>query len=361
MHPWNKLVLAALHRFNPETAHHIAIRALEHGLVGNYSRKDDPILLSEVLGIEFSNPVGLAAGFDKDARAIDGALKLGFGFVEAGTVTPMPQPGNPKPRLFRLDEDQAVINRFGFNSEGLEAFKRRFTSWKNKTSSRGIVGANVGKNKLTVDATADYVMGIEALAPFADYLVVNLSSPNTPGLRALQSKDPITELLDRTIQARDKIAGDCEHKPPLLAKIGPDLSQENMHDVVEAALATGVDGLIVGNTTVERPQGLLSAHSNEEGGLSGLPLTDLSNNCLGQIYQLCSGRIPIIGCGGIASGEDAYAKIRAGASLVQIYSALIFRGLQLVSDVKHELATLLRRDCFTSVADAVGADHRMNA
>ena len=361
MHLWNKLVLSVLHRFDPETAHHIAIWALEHGFAGNYSKKDDPILLSKVLGIKFSNPVGLAAGFDKDARAIDGALKLGFGFVEAGTVTPVPQPGNPKPRLFRLDEDQAVINRFGFNSEGLEAFQKRFASWKNKAGSPGIVGANVGKNKLTVDATVDYVVGIEALTPFADYLVVNLSSPNTPGLRALQAKDPITELLDRTIRARDKIAVNCEHRPPLLAKIGPDLSQEDVRDVVEAALATGVDGLIVGNTTIERPKGLLSAHSNAEGGLSGLPLTDLSNNCLAQIYRLCGGRIPIIGCGGIASGEDAYAKICAGASLVQIYSALVFRGLQLVSDVKYELAALLRRDGFTSVAEAVGADHRASA
>ncbi len=361
MRLWDKLVLSTLYRFGPETSHHVAIWALENGLAGNYARLDDPILATNALGIAFPNPVGLAAGFDKDARAVDGALKLGFGFVEAGTVTPRPQPGNPKPRLFRLDEDQAVINRFGFNSEGLEAFKKRLARRKSKSSSRGIVGANVGKNKLTKDAAADYVAGIEALTPLADYLVVNLSSPNTPGLRDLQAKDSITELLDRTIGARDRMAASMDNKPPLLAKIGPDLSRGDMHDIAEAALATGVDGLIVGNTTVERPAGLVSAYRNEAGGLSGRPLAELSTDCLAQIYRLCGGKIPIIGCGGIANGQDAYAKIRAGASLVQLYSALVFGGLRLVSDVKDELAALLCRDGFTSVADAVGADLRSEA
>jgi dihydroorotate dehydrogenase len=355
---WNKLVLSALYQLDPETAHHVAIWTLENGLSGNYAGSDDPILTTTVLGIEFPNPVGLAAGFDKDARAIDGALKLGFGFVEAGTVTPRPQPGNPKPRLFRLDEDQAVINRFGFNSEGLEPFRKRLSQRINKGPRGGIVGANVGKNKLTEDAAADYVAGIEALTPFSHYLVVNLSSPNTPGLRALQAKDPITDLLERTIAARDKMAAGLETKPPLLAKIGPDLSLQDMQDIVDVALATGVDGLIVGNTTIERPEGLASVKCREAGGLSGLPLTELSTACLAQIYSLCGGKIPIIGCGGVANGQDAYAKIRAGASLVQLYSALVFRGLQLVPEVKRELAALLRRDGFVCVADAVGADHR---
>ena len=361
MRLWNKLVLSVLHRLDPEAAHHAAIWALERGLAENFAGDDDPILATRVFGIAFPNPLGLAAGFDKDARAIDGALKLGFGFVEAGTVTPRPQPGNPKPRLFRLDEDDAVINRFGFNSEGLEAFKGRLARRKNAPGAGGIVGANVGKNKLTEDGAADYVAGIEALTPYADYLVVNLSSPNTPGLRALQAKDPITELLGRTIRARDKNATGLKKKPPLLAKIGPDLAVEEMRDIVEVALASGVDGLIVGNTTVTRPEGLVSVHRSEAGGLSGRPLTPLSTACLAQIYRLCGGKIPIIGCGGVASGQDAYAKIRAGASLIQLYSAFVFQGLQIASDVKRQLADLLRRDGFTSVSQAVGADYRRNS
>jgi dihydroorotate dehydrogenase len=263
--------------------------------------------------------------------------------------------------LFRLDADEGVINRFGFNSQGVQAFKMRLSRWKNNLASRGIVGANVGKNKLTTDAAADYVTGIEALTPFADYLVVNLSSPNTPGLRALQAKDPITDLLERVIRARDKVAADLERKPPLLAKVGPDLSPQDMRDIADAAKDTGVDGLIIGNTTVERPDGLVSAQRNEAGGLSGRPLVALSTACLAQFYCLTGGALPLIGCGGIASGQDAYNKIRAGASLVQLYSALVFGGLQLVTDIKRDLAALLRRDGFASVADAVGAEHRSTA
>lgn len=358
MRLWNKLVLSALYRLDPETAHHAAIWALEHGLAGSFLTDDDPVLATRVFGIDFFNPVGLAAGFDKDARAIDGALKLGFGFVEAGTVTPRPQPGNPKPRLFRLDEDEAVINRFGFNSEGLEAFKTRLGRRMKNSTLGGVVGANVGKNKLTEDGAADYVTGIEALTPLANYLVVNLSSPNTPGLRALQAKDLISDLLECSISARDKSAGGLDRKPPLLAKVGPDLSAEEMGDIVEVALVSGVDGLIIGNTTITRPEGLMSAFRDEPGGLSGRPLEPLATACLAQAYRLCGGKIPIIGCGGVASGADAYAKIRAGASLVQLYSALVFRGLQLASDVKSELAALLHRDGFESVSQAVGADFR---
>lgn len=357
MRLWNKFVLSALYRLDPESAHHLAIWALEHGLAGNRLVADDPILATRVLGIDYSNPVGLAAGFDKDARAINGVLKSGFGFVEAGTVTPLPQPGNSKPRLFRLDEDQAVINRFGFNSEGLEAFRERLARRQNKPNSRGIVGANVGKNRQTEDGAADYVTGIEALTPLADYLVVNLSSPNTPGLRALQAKDPLTDLLRRVIAARDKVVADGVDRPPLLAKVGPDLTSEDMRDVVEAAMETGVDGLIIGNTTIERPEGLVSRYRDEAGGLSGRPLAQLSTDCLAQIYALSGGKIPLIGCGGIASGQDAYNKIRAGASLVQLYSSLVFQGLEVASAVKRELATLLRRDGFASVSEAVGADH----
>jgi dihydroorotate dehydrogenase len=351
---WNRLILSALYRLDPETAHHAAVWAMEHKLSGNFSGADDPVLKTSVYGLSFPNPIGLAAGFDKDARAFSGALKLGFGFVEAGTVTPKPQPGNPRPRLFRLDAERAVINRFGFNSEGLEAFRARLSIRK----TGGIVGANVGKNRDTLDASADYALGVEMLAPVADYLVVNLSSPNTPGLRALQSKKPIAELITRVLAAREKSAISSGKRPPLLAKVGPDLTEEDMVDIAEVALDTGIDGLIIGNTTITRPAHLTSVHRAETGGLSGRPLTPLSNACLARMYRLCGQNIPIIGCGGVASGADAYAKIRAGASLVQFYSALVFEGPPLVTNIKRELTALLKRDGFSSVTEAVGVDSR---
>lgn len=354
---WNSFVRNLLYRFDPETAHHLAIWALEHGLGGQNRAPDDPVLRTSFLGLDFPNPVGLAAGFDKDARAILGTLDLGFGFTEAGTVTPEPQPGNPKPRLFRLDEDEGVINRFGFNSEGLAAFRERLSRYKRSGSVHGIVGANVGKNKTTEDAAADYVRGIEDLTPLADYLVVNLSSPNTPGLRSLQSKEPFFDLLRRVIAMRDAVASSSGKRPPLLAKVGPDLTQADMEDIVAAALETRVDGLIIGNTTVTRPETLKSRWRKEAGGLSGAPLTDLATACLGQIYRLSGGKIPLVGCGGISSGADAYAKIKAGASLVQVYSALVFHGPPLVPKIKRELAALLKRDGYNSVAQAVGVEN----
>jgi dihydroorotate dehydrogenase len=351
---WNRLVLSALYRLDPEEAHHWAVWAMEHGLSGRFASPNDPVLQTSVFGLDFPNPVGLAAGFDKDARAFEGALALGFGFVEAGTVTPKPQPGNPRPRLFRLDADRAVINRFGFNSRGLEAFRARLAARK----GMGIVGANVGKNKTTEDAAADYVIGVAALAPLADYLVVNLSSPNTPGLRALQAKAPIAELLMRVLAAREEACLKMERRPPLLAKVGPDLTEQDMADIAEVALETGIDGLIIGNTTITRPDSLTALHKTETGGLSGEPLLPLSLQCLKGMHRLCGRRIPIIGCGGIATGEDAYARIRAGASLVQFYSALVFDGPPLVSRIVRELGELLRRDGFKSVSEAVGVDNR---
>ncbi|HZS82262.1 MAG TPA: quinone-dependent dihydroorotate dehydrogenase, partial [Stellaceae bacterium] len=303
-------------------------------------------------------PIGLAAGFDKDAEVADAMLALGFGFVEAGTVTPQPQPGNPKPRLFRLDEDEAVINRFGFNSQGLAGFAERLKR-RRAAGATGVVGANLGKNRATSDAAADYVAGIDAVCGLADYLVVNLSSPNTPGLRGLQARRPMAELLSRVDAARRRTAPDPTRPPPLLAKVGPDLSEAEIEDIVEVALAAGIDGLIIGNTTVTRPPGLASRHRAEAGGLSGRPLMPLATACLRMAYRRLAGRLPLIGCGGVASGADAYAKIRAGASLVQLYSALVFAGPALAARIKRELAALLRADGFASVADAVGADHRL--
>jgi dihydroorotate dehydrogenase len=319
---------------------------------------DDPILSTRVWNLEFSNPLGLAAGFDKDAEVLDAVLGLGFGFVEAGTVTPLPQPGNPKPRLFRLVEDEAVINRFGFNSKGLAAFTARLLERRRKGGATGIVGANVGKNRDAADAAGDYVTGIEAVCGLADYLVCNISSPNTPGLRGLQAKSQIGELIARVLDARRRAAPDSARLPPLLAKVGPDLDQQQLRDIAEVALASGIDGLIVGNTTVDRPATLRSPDRSETGGLSGPPLMAKATACLADMYRFTGGKLPLIGCGGVASGADAYAKIRAGASLVQFYSALVFHGPPLIGRIKRELAVRLRADGFGSVGKAVGADYR---
>jgi dihydroorotate dehydrogenase len=352
----DRLALSALYALPPETAHHAALYALEHHLVGSRAAPDDPVLRTRVWGMDYPNPIGLAAGFDKDARVADAMLSLGFGFVEAGTVTPRPQPGNPGPRLFRLDEDRAVINRLGFNSGGLASFARRLAARRGSPEKRGIVGANVGKNRDTQDAGDDYAEGIETLAAMADYLVINISSPNTPGLRDLQARVALDALLRRAIAARNR--GAVSRMPPLLAKVGPDLAPKQIADIAEVALSTGIDGLIVGNTTVARPASLKSAQKNEVGGLSGVPLFKPSTECLAEIYRLTNGRLPLIGCGGVADGATAYAKIRAGASLVQLYSALVFHGPGLVRRITQELAQLLRADGFASVADAVGCDHR---
>ena len=343
-----RLVRPALFGLEPERAHRVSLWALRSGLAGlaHPARdSDDPILATRVWNLDFPNPVGLAAGFDKDAEVCDAALGLGFGFVEAGTVTPRPQPGNPRPRLFRLTADEAVINRFGFNSGGLDPFVARLGRRRGRP---GIVGANVGKNRDTADAAADYVAGITAVGALADYVVVNVSSPNTPGLRALQGRAQIADLLARVQAARTAAS------PPLLVKVSPDLDDDGMADVAEAALGAGVDGLILGNTTLARPP-LASAGRDAEGGLSGRPLFAPSTAHLAAMHALTGGRIPLVGCGGIASGADAYAKIRAGASLVQLYSALVFHGPGLVARIKRDLAAALRRDGFGSVAQAVGA------
>jgi dihydroorotate dehydrogenase len=349
-----KLARPALFLLDPERAHRVSLWALRLGFAGNMAQgADDPILATKVWNIAFPNPVGLAAGYDKDAEVCDAALALGFGFVEAGTVTPQPQPGNSGQRLFRLTEDEAVINRFGFNSRGIAPFVANLAR---RRARPGIVGANVGKNRDTTDAAADYVAGIEAVGALADYVVVNISSPNTPGLRALQARAQIEELLARVQASRRRASAD--RRPPLLVKVGPDLDEAEMRDIAQAANAAGVDGLIIGNTTITRPPALKSRDRDAQGGLSGKPLLALSTACLAMMYRFAEGRLPIVGCGGVASGADAYAKIRAGASLVQLYSALVFHGPGLVGRIKRELAALLRRDGFSSVREAVGADQK---
>jgi dihydroorotate dehydrogenase len=340
-----------LDRIDPERAHRLAILALKSGLVGADRRPTPPILRQTLFGMSFPNPIGLAAGFDKDGEVYRQTLALGFGFVELGSVTPHPQPGNPRPRLFRLTADRAVINRMGFNNRGIAAMAARL---RNRDRARGIVGINLGKNKEQTDAAADYTAGTRLLGPLADYLVINVSSPNTPGLRALQSRDALARLIAAVLEARAAISP----RPPLLLKIAPDLTDADAKDIAEVALASGLDGLIVSNTTIARPAGLDPRFAAEAGGLSGRPLLQPATQLLRDFYRRTGGKLPIIGVGGVASGADAYAKIRAGASLVQLYTALVFEGPGLVGRIKDGLAALLARDGFHNIAEAVGADHR---
>ncbi len=341
-----------LRSIEPESAHNLTLRALELGLAGGGGATSDTILATRCWGRDFPNPIGLAAGFDKDARVFKAMLALGFGFVETGTVTPRPQPGNPKPRVFRLIDDAAVINRLGFNNQGLDAAARRLAARK----GHGLVGANIGRNKDTTDAIADYVAGLKVMAPLADYVVVNISSPNTPGLRDLHAIDNLHPLLEALIAARQGLR-DPARACPICLKIAPDLADEDAVEVARLALELGLDGLTISNTTVVRPDDLVSRHRDEAGGLSGRPLFARSTALLGHVYRETAGRLPLIGVGGIASADDAYAKIRAGATLVQLYTGLIYGGPRLVRDIDRGLADLLRRDGFQTAADAIGADH----
>lgn len=349
---WYRTVWPLIARIDPETTHNLTLSLLSSGLFTRTPRPDDPVLQSTLWGRSFPNPVGLAAGLDKNAHAPGAFLGFGFGFVEVGTVTPRAQPGNPLPRLFRLPEDRAIINRMGFNNAGMEAMAARFARHRPK----GLIGINLGKNKETEDAACDYERGIECLAPFADYLVMNVSSPNTPGLRTLQGRAPLEALLGRARSALDRTAK--THRPPLLLKIAPDLTPEDLADIAQAALGDGatplLDGLICTNTTIARPATLKARAKGETGGLSGAPLKIPATEILRRMYALTQGRVPLIGVGGISSGEEAYARIRAGASLVQIYSALIYEGPGLVGRIKTDLARLLKADGFTRLEQAIG-------
>jgi dihydroorotate dehydrogenase len=345
------LAAAGLRTLDPETAHRLTVKALKTGLSPRGGR-DHGSLAVELAGLRLPNCVGLAAGFDKDAEVPDAMLRSGFGWVECGTVTPLPQPGNPRPRLFRLTGDQAVINRYGFNSQGLGPFAERLA----RRERRGVVGANLGANKEAADRAGDYVTGLKRLWPLADYFTVNISSPNTPGLRNLQSREALDELLGRLAEARRGL--EASARRPVFLKVAPDLSDQELPDVVSACLAHGIDALIVGNTTLSRPPSLGSPQREEAGGLSGRPLMGLSTRVLADVARISAGRLPLIGCGGIGSGADAYAKIRAGATAVQLYSAMVFQGPGLVGRIKRELAAFLKADGFASVAEARGADLR---
>jgi len=337
-----------------ETAHNMALWALEHRIVSG-APFSDPVLETNLWGRDFANPIGLAAGFDKNADVPMQALALGFGFVEIGSVTPRPQPGNPKPRLFRLDEDEGVVNRMGFNSKGIDYTAAKLEALP-PTRGLGIIGVNLGKNKETEDAASDYVTGIEKLAQYADYMVINVSSPNTAGLRALQGKAELEALVLRVRDVLDKTVP--TNTPPLLVKVAPDLTDDDIADIAAVARSSAVDGLIATNTTIDRPASLINASKSEGGGLSGKPLMKPSTKILSDLYQATKGQVPLIGVGGIMSGADAYDKIRAGASLVQFYSSMVFEGPSLPGRMCRTLAGLLKRDGFEHVADAVGADHR---
>lgn len=339
--------LPALRLLDPEQAHTIALRALSWGLTPNVSEPDHPALAITVLGQRFGNPIGLAAGFDKDAAAGPALLRLGFGFVETGSVTPHPQAGNPRPRIFRLTEDRGIINRLGFNNLGLAVYLRNLKHLSGRTIP---LGANVAINKEGADPVRDYPALIEAVSKLVDYAVINVSSPNTPGLRELQSEARLRSILQaiRSLQVR----------PSILVKVAPDLSQDGLASLVETCVEERVQGLIVGNTTVSRPPGLKSRHAGEAGGLSGLPLQRLSTAMLARAYQLACGRLVLIGTGGVFSGLDALAKIQAGASLVQLYSSFVLHGPALIPKLKTGLVAALGDAGFANVQDAVGTRAR---
>jgi len=344
--------LPLLRWLDPEDAHRLAIQGLRL-LPQAPPPADPPNLAVRAFGLNFSNPVGIAAGFDKNAEAPDALLRMGFGFVEIGTVTPKPQSGNPRPRLFRLERDEAVINRMGFNNDGGEVVLRRLAA---RSARGGIVGVNVGANKDSEDRVADYVRLIETFAPVASYFTVNVSSPNTPGLRNLQQAAALDDLLAKVIDARERVrvqAGDT----PVLLKIAPDLTLNELDDVVHIARSRKVDGMIVANTTLSRTHTLREqARAKEQGGLSGRPLFRLSTRMVAETYVRAEGAFPLIGVGGIDSGGAALTKIRAGASLIQLYSALIYKGLGLVEAIKHDLASTLLRTGRDSLSEIVGAD-----
>jgi dihydroorotate dehydrogenase len=344
--------LPLLRWLDPEDAHRLAIQGLRL-LPPIKLRPDDAKLAVRAFGLNFPNPIGMAAGFDKNAEVPDALLRLGFGFVEIGTVTPRPQAGNPRQRLFRLDRDEGVINRLGFNNDGAEAVLRRLAS---RAHLGGIIGVNVGANKDSPDRVADYVRLIETFAPVASYFTVNVSSPNTPGLRNLQQGHILDDLLAKVIDARERVrekAGDS----PVLLKIAPDLSLAELDEVVQVARSRRVDGMIVANTTVARPSSLReTARAKEQGGLSGRPLFRLSTRMVAETYVRVEGAFPLIGVGGIDSGGAALTKIRAGASLIQLYSSLTYKGLSLVDGIKNDLASTLLRTGRESLSEIVGAD-----
>ncbi len=341
-----KLGLAALHCMDPEAAHGLSIKALQAGLAPTPGPVTSSRLQTELAGLRLPNPVGLAAGFDKNGEVLAPLSRAGFGFIEVGAVTPRPQPGNPKPRLFRLTEDKAAINRFGFNNEGMEVMAERLAS----RPKDAVIGLNLGANKDSDDRPGDFAKVLAHCAAHLDFATVNVSSPNTEKLRDLQGKAALGALLSGVIETRDALPRPL----PIFLKIAPDLTEDELQDIAEVAAETGVDAVIATNTTLSR-DGLLSAHKDEKGGLSGAPLFEKSTRVLARLSQLTDGKIPLIGVGGVSSAEQAYAKICAGASAVQFYTAMVYGGLSLAADIAQGLDDLLAHDGFDTVAQAVGS------
>lgn len=351
-------------RFDPETAHHLVIRGLTlmqsiPVLKKAFSRQatvDDPRLQSQLFGLSFPNPVGLAAGFDKNANVYPGLSALGFGFIEVGTLTPRPQTGNPKPRIFRFPDEQALINRMGFNNQGIEQAKASLTKLPRPEIP---IGINLGKNKDTPndEAVEDYLKGLSLLYPYGDYFVINVSSPNTKGLRDLQQIDALRKLLTKMVQKRESLTKKTQLHRPILLKIAPDLSNDELTEIVTTALATNIDGLIATNTTLSR-DGLKSASKNEAGGLSGKPLKERSTEIIRSIYRITRGQIPLIGVGGIFSGQDAFDKIKAGANMIQVYTGLIYQGPMIAKKINQELLRLLDQHSISSIQELVGKEHQ---
>jgi len=340
-----ELIRPVLFCLDAERAHGLAIAALKLLPAGKAEQPGGKLAV-RVAGLDFPNPVGMAAGFDKDAEVADSLLGLGFGFAEVGSITPLPQPGNPRPRLFRLEEDKAVINRMGFNNGGAEAALQRLRA---RYGRPGIVGVNIGANKDSPDRIADYATMARKMAPLASYLAVNISSPNTPGLRALQGEAALSGLLDAVIEARG------ETGPPVFLKVAPDLEPADIDSIARIALDKKLGALIISNTTITRPP-LRSRHAGEAGGLSGAPLKDLAQQRLRDFRKATGGQLPLVGVGGIATAEDAWARIRAGASLVQLYTAMVYDGPGIARNVARGLEGLLARDGFASIAEAVGSE-----
>ncbi|KAB0799942.1 hypothetical protein PPYR_07822 [Photinus pyralis] len=354
---YKQVVMPLMHCLDPERAHQLAIFIAKHHLMPKLSYEDPAVLKCKFFDKQLSNPIGLAAGFDKHAEAITGLRNVGFSFVEVGSVTPKPQAGNIKPRLFRLTEDKAVINRYGFNSVGHDVVVDRLDCIRNKHHLNYTLGVNLGKNKTSTDPINDYVEGVKKFAPFTDYLVINISSPNTPGLRSLQTKVALEPLLKAVVETRNNLPQAT--KPYLLLKLAPDLSYDECKDIAEVLKSKSckMDGLIVCNSTTERPDSLQSEHRVEVGGLSGHPLGDVSTKMISDMHKLTDGMM-IIGVGGIFSGKDAYDKIKAGASVVQLYTGMVYEGPTVVTKIKRELAELLAADGYTNVTEAVGINSK---
>lgn len=351
-----KIAKPFLHKMDPESAHQMTLKALKTGMLPCPCKVNDPRLRVNLWNRKFPNPVGLAAGFDKNAEVVAPMFAMGFGFVEAGTVTPKPQEGNPRPRVFRETQNEAVINRMGFPNGGAENFRHNIERFlEHKPRPSGIVGINIGMNKGVEDPAKDYCTLVRQLGNYADYLTVNISSPNTPGLRNLQARENLIPLLARITEERVKTCGK-DNPPPLLVKLAPDLNDAQIKDVAACLIEAQVDGIILGNTTLDRPEYLPANFYEQQGGLSGKPLTEKSTAVIRKFYNHTEGKLPIIGAGGISSAEDAYAKIRAGASLVQLYTALVFQGPQLVHDLLIGLSRLLEKDGLDHISKATGKD-----